>query len=181
MVREAKHGDSRYLLSDNFDRQVCSLWTIEQTWKANEQPVIRLFLEGQKDFDLFTKGVNYQMSRYHDPSVPPECARLNGLKVKMKCGSVQSMDLIYTFEIINLNHSYFVSEFIPRREKEDGKTPDTTTTNEEQSPTSNGNDDTIVNSTDNEEELQPLPLFGDLKDLQIDEDLRAFLNLIGES
>ena len=181
MVREAKHGDSRYLLSENFDRHVCSLWTIEQTWKANEKPVVRLFLHGQRDFDLFTKGVNYQMSRYHDPSVSPECARLNDLKVKMKSGSIQSMDLIYTFEIINLNHSYYVSEFIPRRQKEDDKSPDTTTTKKEQSPASNGNDETNANNAYDEEELQPLPLFGDLEDLQIDEDLRAFLNLIGES
>ena len=71
MVREAKNGHSRYLASDKFQQDIVSVWSMEQTWKANDKPVVRLFLQGQADFLKFNKAINYQMSRYTHPDKTP--------------------------------------------------------------------------------------------------------------
>lgn len=170
LVREAVRGQSHYLLSDAFRRDICSLWTIEETWRANEQSVVNIFLEGQSDFDKFVKVINYHMSRYHDPTTSPECSRVNGLNVKMKSGSIQTMDLIYAFEIVNLDHSFYLSEYVlptPPHHNDDG--------GKGSPPADNGttcNDDVVL--------IDPLPLFGDLEDLEVDADFESFLDLIGE-
>lgn len=99
MIREAKNGQSRYLASDKFQKDIVSLWVIEQTWKANKKPVAKLFLKGQDDFDKFTRAIHYQMSGYTHPGKTPECVRVNGLNVIFNESSAQGtkeMDLVCT-------------------------------------------------------------------------------------
>jgi hypothetical protein len=127
MVREAKNGHSRYLLTDAFQRDIVSLWLVEQTWKANEIPTVRLFLHDPSDFDKFTAAINWSMSRYNHPGIQPQPVRVSDLRVKMSKNdcNVQVMDLIYTFEIVTLDHSFYVSEFVvpsrPQKAVEDAR------------------------------------------------------------
>ncbi|CAB9500011.1 expressed unknown protein [Seminavis robusta] len=121
MVREAKNGHSRFLVSDCFQQEIASLWLMEQTWKANDKPVVTLFLQGPTDFDKFTKAIHYTLSRYNYPEKKPECVRVNGVYVKFQkmpntCGDnnvlIQKMDLVYALEIVTLEHSFYICELV---------------------------------------------------------------------
>ena len=186
MAREAKNGNSRYLVSDKFQQDIASLWLIEQTWKANEKPVVQLFLQGQGDFDKFTKAVHYQVSRYTHPGKTPEYVRVNGLNVVFNNDSssssgqgIKEMDLVYAFEIVTLEHSFYVFEFVyPRHE---GHHVDIhATTSDLQNISTGETDDVTVNKkTDSVDD--PLRLFDDLSPLEeTEEDFEAFLALIND-
>ena len=117
MIREAKNGHSRYLASDKFQQDIVSVRSMEQTWKANDKPVVRLFLQGSEDFAKFAKAIHYQISRYANPDKAPEYMRINGINVMFinrlsSTTRVQEMDLVYAFEIVNLEHSFYVCEFV---------------------------------------------------------------------
>ena len=123
MVREAKNGQSFFLASSKFEQDICSVWSMEQTWKANDKPVVQLFLHGPADFTKFTTAIHYQMSRYTTPHKTPECIRLNRLQVVLfgnhatagssKSRSIaQEMDLVYAFQIVTLEHSFYVCELV---------------------------------------------------------------------
>ena len=169
-IREAKNGQSRFLLSEAFQRDICSQWLIEQTWRANEKPVVQVFLEGQDDFDKFTNAVQYQMSRYTHPGRPVECVRVNRLRVKMAgesgdSSNVQEMDLVYAFEIVTLEHSYYLSELVfPKRQ--------TVESDMVASVQDENLECTSLTSTDF------MDLFDDLDDLVVDQDLEAFVSFI---
>lgn len=111
MIREANQGQSRYLVSPAFERDLASLWLLQSTWQCNDQPVVMTFLEGPADFTKFTQAISYQMARYQCPSTVPEAICVPGLRVKVG-GTVREMDLIYAFEIVTLEHSFYCSEYV---------------------------------------------------------------------
>jgi len=169
MIREAKNGHSRYLLSRAFQRDIASLWLIEQTWKANEKPVVGVFLEGQTDFDKFTKAIGYQVSRYSEPNRMPECVRIKGVRVKMSAGegNVEEMDMAYAFEIVTLEHSFYVMELVPRHSQEEGLRAESSGAN-------------VIEEEHKLQSAEPLDnsLFDNIEDLAIDEDMQAILDQI---
>jgi hypothetical protein len=183
MVREAKNGHSRYLASDQFQQDIVSLWLMEQTWKANEKPVVQLFLQGPDDFDKFTRAIHYQMSRYTHPGKTPECVRINGLHVIFHDSPsapqgtiIKEMDLVYAFEIVTLEHSFYVCEFV--HPKHDGHQMDVHFSSDLQDANNAGEPE--LNETSDSLE-DPLRLFDDLLPLEeMDPDLEAFLALIND-
>lgn len=199
MIREAKNGHSRYLASDKFQQDIVSVWFMEQTWKANDKPVIQLFLQGPADFAKFTKAIHYQMSRYTHPSKAPECVRINGLNVMFPNQSstqtgafVQEMDLVYAFEIVTLEHSFYVCEFVPPKPSPE---EDPTSTSSYASPSmadveKAGELSSATSETANETTSQddaslddPLRLFDNLSPLDEeldDQDFEAFLALLND-
>ena len=120
MVREDRNGQSRFLLTPAFQTQICSKWFIEQTWIGSDAPVVKAFLGGDSDFHKFTKAVEYQVARYHQPNRKPECVRVNGLCVIMAPGlssQTRIMDLILSFELVNLDHGFCIIEFVQPKQR----------------------------------------------------------------
>ena len=174
MVREAKNGHSRYLASDKFQKDIVSLWLIQQTWKSNEKPVVQLFLQGQDDFDKFTKAIHYAISRYTHPGKEPDCVRINGLHVVCNGQSFQGtkeMDLVYAFEIVNLEHSFYVCEFVHPKHSRRVDMPSSADLRD-----ANADEPEKIDALD-----EPLRLFDNLSPLEgMDQDLEAFLALIND-
>ena len=176
-VREAKNGHSRFLVSDKFQKEIVSLWMIEQTWKSNEKPVVQLFLQGQDDFDKFTKAIHYEISRYTHPGKKPDYVRMNGVNVLFNDrpsspSNIKEMDLVYAFEILNLEHSVYVCEFVHPRQNQ----------NKPNDKANDLQDASGIGEPDKSDSLdEPLQLFDNLLPLEdMDEDLEAFLALIND-
>ena len=177
MVREARNGQSRYLVTDEFQQQIASLWLLEQTWKANNMPVVQIFLEGPQDFDKFNKSIRYSLSRYTHPNKKPECVRINAVRVKQQqqqnnniSSSIRTMDLLYAFEIVNLEHSFYIVELV-----------DSTAVHSSASSTRGETiaetHQPITATTATTED--PLQMFGNLVPLEdMDTDFEAFLDLL---
>ena len=164
-VREAKEGDSRFLTSLAFRNEIASDWSLHQTWKANEKSIIQVLTKDDSDNEKFSAAVEYQMARYVDPQTPPERIRVNGFRVAKRSMSgltstaYREMDLLYTFEILSLEHSFYLAEFVA---------PDSAMV--------------VLEPTSGEsgvEKEDPLSLLGaNLDDLEMDGDLKDILALI---
>lgn len=180
-VREARSGHTRFLVSDRFQQEIASLWLLEETWKANDKPVVQVFLEGHSDFDKFIKAVNYVMSRYTDPDILPGITRVNGLKVKLKQQPqskssdesqqqqqmVQEMDLVYAFEIINLEHSFYLAEFVHPKAAA-------------ASAPAASQHDSSETRIDDEQQQYPSHAFDSLIPAEMDQDFEAFVALLDD-
>eukprot|EP00977_Amphora_coffeiformis_P001236 scaffold259_cov158-Amphora_coffeaeformis.AAC.2 len=184
MVREAQNGHSRYLASTKFESDIVSVWLMEQTWRANQKPVVQLFLQGPEDFEKFTRAIHTQISRYTNRGKPPEFVRINGLHVIFQNDSsadvaaapitTKEMDLVYAFEIVTLEHSFYVCEFVPPKHDHHIDAPSCNDRD-----TIFGEPQTAEKSDDSYDE--PLRLFDSLLPLEeFDEELEAFLALIND-
>ena len=129
LVREVKYGQSRYLTSEAFERDICCLQDIKKCWKDNAKPVVKLFMTRQEDFVKFTKAIHMQIARYVTPTTQPIQSRVAGLQIKMKRKShtgddanetsseqTRTMNLLHCYELLSLEHSFYLSEYyIPDR------------------------------------------------------------------
>ncbi|KAL3921065.1 MAG: hypothetical protein SGILL_002946 [Bacillariaceae sp.] len=183
-VREADRGQSRYLTTDAFARDICSSYVMQQTWNANDKPVTQLFLQ-EDNFDKFTSAINYHMMRYTEPNKAPENLRVKSVHVVFGNGGNQhntttrEMDMIYTFEIVDLEQSFYVCEFVPSKEdvptaakSMDTRAQDDTTSQSTSHETRNNPSGEIQNA-----DLDPIPLDG-IADLFKGDELEAFLDYI---
>ena len=170
MLRDCDGGDSRYLLSAAFERDIESRWINEQKWRANEEPVAKLFLRDASDFSKFSQAVNYQVARYREPSVPPTCARTTGLFVKLKQNNgttiFQEMDLIHALEIVSLERSFFLFEFVPPKRHVERTTAEMAKFRQQE-------------DTKDGETSDGLAFFDNLEELGMDKDIEMWFDLLG--
>ena len=177
-VREANRGHSRYLVTDAFANEICTAYALQQTWNANDKPVTQLFLQQEADFDKFTSAINYQMMRYTEPNKAPENLRVKKVNVvfgqhgsnQQDAAIAKEMDMIYTFEIVDLEQSFYVCEFLPSHLA----APTAAHCSDKAQVSHSDSLEGIASS----EPLDPLPLDG-VEDLFMDDnDLTAFLEYI---
>lgn len=173
--RQAIDGHSRWFASDLFEQDIASVWLMEETWKANEMSVVKLFLQGSESFDKFTKIINYQISRYTHPGKQPEGCRANGFQIKFQRSPlVREMDVIYSFQIVTLENSFYMIELVPPKVKNETatQTVDTRSTAE---------CDTKEKKQSDSQSDDPLDSFDNLVPLEaMDEDFEAFLALLND-
>lgn len=179
--RQAIEGHSRWFASDLFEEQIASVWLMEETWKANEMTVVKLFLDGPETFDKFTHIVNYQISRYTYPDKQPEPCRYNGFRIKFQQPPVvREMDAIYALQIVSLENSFYLIEFVPSKVDEGS--------NKTQKASSAAHDEVGKNNTKNAEcesanphDDDPLQSFDNLVPLEeMDQDFESFLALLND-
>ena len=172
--RQAIHGQSRWFASDLFEQDIASVWLMEETWKANRMTVVKLFLHGSESFDKFTNMINYQISRYSHPGKQPECCRANGFQIKFQQPPlVREMDAIYSFQIVTLENSFYMMEYVPSKAEDETENHTMTTrtaecdTNEKRQRDSQSDD--------------PFERFDNLVPLEaMDQDFEAFLALLND-
>jgi hypothetical protein len=141
---------------------------MDQTWKANDKSVVKLYLQGPEDFRKFTNAVTYQMMRYTEPHKHPEHVRVKGVNVTFSSGAVE-MDMIYTLEIVDLEQSFYVCEFLhPMGDEAQGGVTTAVTANTRSSRQEDSGD----------AETDPFALFDGIDDLFEDDELAAFVDYI---
>ena len=173
--RQAVNGHSRWFASELFEQDIASVWLMEETWKANEMSVVKLFWHGSETFQKFTKLINYQISRYSHPGKELECCRANGFHVKFQQPSphVRQMDVIYSLQIVTLENSFYMIELVPPKAENDKEKHTTITRTTEC-------DSYEKRASDNASD-DPLDRFDNLVPLEnMDEDFEAFLALLND-
>jgi hypothetical protein len=140
-VRESIDGQLRFLVTQAFSDEIASQWLLDQTFQTNQQCVTQLLTEGPADLDKFTGAIQFSVARYVDADTPPVRVRANGIRIRYRIQPQQQqhdtaivssssssssspssvptsstgyreMDVLACFEIVALDHSFYVVEFI---------------------------------------------------------------------
>lgn len=164
LVRQAKHGHSRFLTSRAFDTNIVSCEVLQHTWDNNTQPIVMTFLQGQADFDKFAKAISVQIANYKHANKQPIRTRVPGVKLKMKNGQVRQVELLHCYELLSLEDSFYLSEYIFVNNDDGGGIPDSFAPTRRKQSTLGCDESTL--------------LFENLDDLLLDPDLERILNLI---
>ena len=184
-IRHVHDGRSRYLISQAFARDICSLSLIQETWDNNQQPVVSLFLP--KDLETFTQALFYQVSRFRDATVEPECVRVPRLRVRMQSPQtsqnrvVQTMDMVLGVAIPNLRQSVVFMEFVnflARLNLEHVQDNTHSNSNNSISNTTTKNNTADTPEADDAMSIDAMSLFHDLEDWTSDDDFQLFMDLM---
>jgi hypothetical protein len=131
-VRESKDGMVRFLVTQVFSDEIASQWLLDQTFQSNQQSIIQLVTEGPADAEKLTGALQYSLARYTEANTAPIRVRANGMKVRYRSKpkaspndiveissslnvntAFREMDMLACIEIVSLDHSFYVAEFIP--------------------------------------------------------------------
>jgi hypothetical protein len=128
-VRESKDGQLRFLVTQAFSDEIASQWLLDQTVQSNQQCVTQFLTQGPADLGKFLGAIQYSVARYVDIDTPPIRVRTNGIKIRYRIQPQQptaplssssyssptgyrEMDMLACFEIVSLDHSFYVAEFV---------------------------------------------------------------------
>lgn len=161
-IRETNRGVSRFYVSPGFARNVVEGETIEQTYRENKKDIADLYLDKECGTSQdFLRGFTQQIG-YHDrQGMKPKATRLVNvrLKVKKKKKTSQALvdgegsnivtpggeaedqsmiceaDQLWCLAIPSIDHSFGLTEFIPKQQPQhdDGQSPRTDDTEQDSS------------------------------------------------
>lgn len=121
-IREIRQGISRYLVTPGFERDIAEWKLIQETYQANQQSVIELFL-APSEVSKHTKALAHQVSLHATPRLPLQSNRMKA-KIKIKQpmpGTKTSMvdvDQVMCMSIESMDHDFSFVEYVPQITRE---------------------------------------------------------------
>lgn len=112
-MREMIKGESRYLVSEAFERDIAPWSSLHKAWEDNKGAVIDLFVIAD-DIHKHTKSFAHQISLYKEQSVPSGGNRLTRTRIRLRTKNqgVILVDQVTCLEIVNLDVAYLFAEYI---------------------------------------------------------------------
>lgn len=106
-------GESRYLVSEAFERDITPWSSLHKAWEDNQGAVIDLFVIAD-DKHKHTKSFAHQISLYKDPTVLVDGNRLTRtrIRIRTKNEGIILVDQVTCLEIVNLDVAYLFAEYI---------------------------------------------------------------------
>ncbi|GAX24877.1 hypothetical protein FisN_2Lh148 [Fistulifera solaris] len=112
-MREMVKGESRYLVSEAFERDIAPWSSLQKAWEDNRGAVIDLFVIAE-DKHKHTKSFAHQISLYKDQVINGEGNRLTRTRVRLRSKNegILMVDQVTCLEIVNLDVAYLFAEYV---------------------------------------------------------------------
>lgn len=112
-MREMMKGESRYLVSEAFERDIAPWSSLQKAWEDNKGAVIDLFVI-EDDIHKHTRSFAHQISLYKDQTVPGGANRLTRTRIRLrtKFEGILLVDQVTCLEIVNADVAYLFAEYI---------------------------------------------------------------------